>query len=31
MNLCFAVFCKFLDDVWGYLGGDSFSQCISEI
>ena len=30
-NLCFAEFCKFLGDFWGYLGGDSFSQLISEI
>ena len=26
MNLCFAVFCKFLGGFGGYLGGDSFSQ-----
>jgi len=30
-NLCFAKFCKFLGDFWGYSGGDSFSQWISEI
>jgi len=30
-NLCFADVCKFLGDFWGYLGGDSFSQWISEI
>ena len=31
VHLCFAEFCKFLGDFSGYLGGDSFSQWISEI
>ena len=30
-HLSFAEFCKFLGDFGGYLGGDSFSQWISEI
>ena len=27
-NLCFAEFCKFLGDFWGYLGGDFLNELV---